>query len=134
MIVKFTKAVDNNTGNYAYVCDINKYYFVYALLTTEDGSEPSYMINVWGVNANNTMYDIPAKYFTILEPSTPADWEEDTYDAYGEKIHIQSFPEMAHDKYFYDKLMNENPETVVVFKRYAKQYEQAVRDYIPTAS
>jgi hypothetical protein len=125
MIVKLAKPIQEKTGSYASVCEPDKHYFVYAKLKSE-GEEESYMINVYG---GKTIYDIPAHYFTIVDDAIPDSWEEDSYDAYGKRVRIQSFPEMAHDEYFYDKLMNDNPETVTAFRVYADKYEEAAKNF-----
>ncbi len=85
------------------------------------------MINVWGESGNNTIYDIPAKYFTVLDDTLPRNWEDDSYDAYGKTIHIQSFPEMAHDEHFYSKLMDNDPEAVRTFRKYQSMYEASAK-------
>ncbi len=123
MIVRLKKPIIGKTDNYAYVCEPDKNHFVYAILQTKGADDLGYMINVWGLNTNNTIYDIPAHYFTIVDKSIPNDWQEGTYEAYGKEITIQSFAEMAEDKYFYDKLMNEDERTVRIFTKYAELYE-----------
>lgn len=131
MIVKLIKEVkkedipDNGYGYYAYSCEPDKYYFVYAVLTVE-GENPSYMINVWGENTNNTIYDIPAQYFNVVDDSIPQDWVFGKYE-FGTNVH--SFPEMANDQYFYGKLLDDDPVAVETFERYQSEYEKAVKDF-----
>lgn len=123
MIVKLTRPVVDEKDSYAYVCDPEKPYFVYAVLSLESGKELSYMLNVWGQGSNDTIYDIPAKYFTVLDNTIPENWESGSYEMHDKTIYIQSFPEMAHDKYFYPRLMDGDPEIVKIFRIYQKQYE-----------
>ncbi len=130
MIVKLTNPIKEKTDSYADVCELGKAYFVYAILELDDERDRSYMLNVWGANANHTIYDIPARYFTTLDDSLPANWEEAEYDAYGQRIHIKTFPEWAHDKYFYSKLMDDDLSTLEIFKRYEESYEKAAKDFM----
>lgn len=129
MIVKLTNPVIEKTSNYAYVCDPEKFYFVYGILRSTNTSEgESYLINVYG--SMNSAYDIPATYFTIYDDSIPEDWEKYTYDAYGNQINIHTFPEWAHDESFYENLMNDEASAVQVFSKYAKQYEAIAKSFV----
>jgi len=116
----------DRTDNLAYACEPGKPYFVYEISERKGGEGLIYGINIQG---GITFNDIPARYFTVLDSTIPSDWEEDTYDVYGNEVHVQSFPEMAHDKFFYDRLMNDDPKTVEVFWSYAQKYEKAARDF-----
>jgi len=120
MIVKLIKPVKEGTGtfaqqreqgtdNFAYLCEPGKPYFVYEITEGKGGEDQSYGINIRG---GIKFKSIPARYFKILDNSIPSDWEEETRNDYGEEYVIQSFPEMAHDKFFYDRLMNDDPKTV----------------------
>jgi hypothetical protein len=123
MIVRLKEEITDKTENYAYVCEMGKNYFVYAILNLGSGSDESYMINVWGNGTNHTIYDIPAKYFKVVDNSIPNDWESDSYMHDNKNIQIQSFKEFAHDKYFYSKLLDDEPNTLEIFMKYELEYE-----------
>lgn len=110
-----------------YWCEPGQPYFVYAIIyPTDNSEEKSFMINI---SEGNSVYDVPANTFNVLDSSTPTDWEEGVYEAYGIQYCIKTFPEWSRDKYFYEKLWDDDPETNKVFKQYAEKYEKVARDF-----
>jgi hypothetical protein len=129
MIVRLKSNIDTAADTYADSCTPGKPYYVYATIKTVGESDPKFMINVWGMDSNDTIYSIPSRYFEIIDNTIPEDWEVGTYEAYGKGIEINSFPEISKDKYFYEKLLDDNPDAIQVFRRYADKYEQEARDF-----
>lgn len=123
MLVKLKQIPPTPTETYADTLSPQKAYFVYAV-TSFDGEDTDYMLNTY---SGNTLYSVPAHFLEVIDGTVPEDWVKSSYEAYGRTVTIQSFPEMATDKYFYDKLMNDDPEVIAVFKRYSKKYEEAAR-------
>lgn len=128
MIVTLKERLDDDNAKEDYVnsCEYGKYYFVYGVLKDDKDDSESYLINIYG---KSTVYDIPSKFFRVVEDSLPSDWIESEYTSYDRLVRINTFPEWANDKYFYDKLMNEDQNTVNIFKRYAAEYEGSVEKY-----
>lgn len=66
----------------------------------------------------------PASLFEILDGSIPDSWEFGFFKFSREyQVPVLSFPEWASDYYFYERLLNDDPEALAVFARRRAEIE-----------
>jgi hypothetical protein len=111
----------SNEGGRSFPLVVGKEYVVYGVTIT--------LGHVWYYvcDENFVYYPVwnPAALFEVSDPSIPRDWciEYRRWQGEQDEIFLQSFPEWVHDKFFYDKLTDREPNEVAIFNGYRKLYE-----------
>lgn len=98
---------------------------VYAVLAMEQWSDGGIRVYLHTVGESNYPYPYPVEMFEVVDATVTTSWCVTFFEqqSLGMSIKRISFPEWAHDDFFYERLVDGDEAVIAIYKQHRERVE-----------